>query len=448
MKQGYLNKLALVAIAGAFCACTSKIQKADLPITTNPTDEIGQIERQMQVDVQNHVNVLAPEEYKQAASWLQEAKDDVRDNQKQNEIIDDLRYALAYQQKAQALSQDRALGVKSILEARTKALQTGALNYESTKNAIDKLDSEMASAAKNFNKYLSAEDQSRIQQGYMKTQVAAVIASELNGVRAKIKAVGDAGGYDKIPNTMQKAKVDLANAENTIEKNVNDRSEYRSAVNQSKASSVFMVRVWEQTRKNKGIAEGVAVELAEKNNTIADLKAELDVSQEDVSALDEKLENQAATIEIQKAIENARAQFTDKEAEVFQQGNNLVIRLKTLAFPTGSASLSKSSMNVVAKANSVISGLDASKVVVEGHTDSVGAAALNKKLSMKRAETVANYLKVNGSSEDTEIKAVGVGYEKPLASNKDKNGRAQNRRVDIIVTIAQAPSSLTSSSSH
>ncbi len=447
MKQSYFKKLALVVIASAFCACASKIEKAELPITTNPTDEISQIEKQMQADVQNHVNVLAPDEFKKAASWLQEAKDDVRNNQKQEEIIDDLRYSLAYQQKAQALSQERALGVKSILEARTKALQVGALNYESTQKEIEKLDDKMSRASSNFTKYLTADDQSRLQQGYMSVQVAAVVAGELNGVRAKIKAVGDAGGNDKIPNSMQKAKVDLANAENIIEKNVNDKSQYRSAVNQSKASSVFLVRVWEQTRKNKGISEGVAVELAEKNDTIADLKANLDATQEDISALDEKLENQAATVEIQKAIEEARGKFTPNEAEVFQQGNDLVIRLKTLAFPSGSANLSKSSINVVAKANSVISGLDATKVVVEGHTDSVGNAQYNQKLSEKRAETVANYLKINGS-EGADIESVGLGYEKPLASNKNKNGRAQNRRVDIIVTVAQASGPMTSSSSH
>jgi len=69
------------------------------------------------------------------------------------------------------------------------------------------------------------------------------------------------------------------------------------------------------------------------------------------------------------------------------------------------------------------------RVVLSGHTDSVGAEAYNQKLSEKRANAVAKALEELGVSAD-KITAVGYGELKPVASNKTKEGRAENRRVE------------------
>ena len=71
-------------------------------------------------------------------------------------------------------------------------------------------------------------------------------------------------------------------------------------------------------------------------------------------------------------------------------------------------------------------------VVIEGHTDSVGTAAYNKKLSQRRAEAVKKYMVEKGIDENR-LKAQGFGEEKPIASNKTKEGRQQNRRVEAAV---------------
>ena len=69
------------------------------------------------------------------------------------------------------------------------------------------------------------------------------------------------------------------------------------------------------------------------------------------------------------------------------------------------------------------------RVVLSGHTDSIGAEAYNQKLSEKRANAVAKALEELGVSAD-KITAVGYGELKPVASNKTKEGRAENRRVE------------------
>jgi OmpA-OmpF porin, OOP family len=72
-------------------------------------------------------------------------------------------------------------------------------------------------------------------------------------------------------------------------------------------------------------------------------------------------------------------------------------------------------------------------VKIEGHTDSMGTEQYNQKLSEQRAEAVQNYLIQKGAAQRANISTVGYGELKPLADNKTDEGRAENRRVDILI---------------
>lgn len=72
-------------------------------------------------------------------------------------------------------------------------------------------------------------------------------------------------------------------------------------------------------------------------------------------------------------------------------------------------------------------------ITVIGHTDSVGDDEKNQTLSLRRAETVRNYIIASGISRDR-VQAEGGGETNPVADNKTAQGRAKNRRVDIILT--------------
>ena len=71
-------------------------------------------------------------------------------------------------------------------------------------------------------------------------------------------------------------------------------------------------------------------------------------------------------------------------------------------------------------------------LLVEGHTDSQGSAAKNQELSQARAESVRSQLISNGLPSD-KIRAQGLGPSRPVADNNTAEGRANNRRVEIIV---------------
>ena len=71
--------------------------------------------------------------------------------------------------------------------------------------------------------------------------------------------------------------------------------------------------------------------------------------------------------------------------------------------------------------------------VIEGHTDSSGSAPLNLRISEKRAIAVRDYL-VNKGVSTVRLEAIGFGEGEPVATNKTRAGRAQNRRVVVKVT--------------
>ena len=72
------------------------------------------------------------------------------------------------------------------------------------------------------------------------------------------------------------------------------------------------------------------------------------------------------------------------------------------------------------------------KITIEGHTDSQGSDASNMELSRGRAQTVKDYLVSRGVPADN-IKSEGLGSSRPVADNRSTEGRANNRRVEIIV---------------
>ena len=71
-------------------------------------------------------------------------------------------------------------------------------------------------------------------------------------------------------------------------------------------------------------------------------------------------------------------------------------------------------------------------IIAIGHTDSVGSAAYNQKLSLKRAEAVKAYI-ISKGIEPNRVYTEGKGAKQPIADNKTKAGRSKNRRVEIEV---------------
>jgi len=105
-------------------------------------------------------------------------------------------------------------------------------------------------------------------------------------------------------------------------------------------------------------------------------------------------------------------------------------------FATGSAALRPDLTSDLRAVARNLMDYPASRIEVIGHTDNVGNAALNQDLSQRRAASVANVL-VNNGVPAGRVATMGRGEDAPVASNLSDAGRAQNRRVEIIIRPTQ-----------
>ena len=103
-----------------------------------------------------------------------------------------------------------------------------------------------------------------------------------------------------------------------------------------------------------------------------------------------------------------------------------------LLFETGSDVLSENAKVVIGKLATDLHNLEIKKLRLFGHTDNVGSAELNRTLSTKRAESVAQAVSQHGFALES-LERRGFGFDRPLAGNDTPEGRAKNRRVAVIV---------------
>ena len=182
----------------------------------------------------------------------------------------------------------------------------------------------------------------------------------------------------------------------------------------------------------------LALEVIEKRN------AEIKTLQEQIASMEKRLGSlTAAEKALQERLDQLRQQervfdelarmFTRQEATVLREGNNVIIRLYGLTFPVGRAVIEPQYFSLLTKVQQALRKFPNCRVIIEGHTDSRGSDEQNQYLSEQRAEAVRQYLLANMGWNPSRIRSVGYGESSPIASNDTPEGRAQNRRIDIVI---------------
>jgi outer membrane protein OmpA-like peptidoglycan-associated protein len=122
------------------------------------------------------------------------------------------------------------------------------------------------------------------------------------------------------------------------------------------------------------------------------------------------------------------------DAEVKREGEGIVINFKEkVLFAYNRYDLSSSAQANLDKLKEILNKYPDTDITVIGHTDAIGSDSYNQTLSEQRANSVNTYLRQNGISS-TRLKAIGKGESDPVATNDTDEGRAQNRRVEFVIT--------------
>jgi outer membrane protein OmpA-like peptidoglycan-associated protein len=151
---------------------------------------------------------------------------------------------------------------------------------------------------------------------------------------------------------------------------------------------------------------------------------------------DDKNSELAGEIDRQQGVidENRRliAELRGRGADVRESNRGVVVNLPDILFQFDSHRLTRDAVGTVGEIGRVIRDYRNRRILVEGHTDSVGSNSYNRDLSERRADSVAGELVDNGVPR-SQVYVRGFGEERPIASNGNPAGRGRNRRVEVVI---------------
>jgi outer membrane protein OmpA-like peptidoglycan-associated protein len=199
---------------------------------------------------------------------------------------------------------------------------------------------------------------------------------------------------------------------------ISEASEALAKKEQQRAEATYQAQLEQQSRDATQESTQYAQQLTQTQQAL---------QQNSQSLQQQKQQLEEARI----AAEQAKAELRQSEAVKEEQGR-MVISLSGVLFQAGGAQLSEPAQRRLETVVQALRAYPDRAITVEGYTDAQGSDEINKQLSLRRADAVREYLQQRGI-EAERLRAVGKGEENPVASNDTAEGRANNRRVEIIV---------------
>jgi outer membrane protein OmpA-like peptidoglycan-associated protein len=279
---------------------------------------------------------------------------------------------------------------------------------------------------------------------------------ELYQANNAIRIAQTAGADKYAPEIMKEAMQDLQNATDIDQNKKGDRhmevTYARQAVQRAEDARLVTLRKQASERQyNAEMAKRDAQNQSQQSQLEAEraraAQAEADADRARAEAAAAEAQARAAAANKSAADANAvrerlRGQLNSVLA-TSESARGLIVNMSDVLFDTAKYTLKPNTQISLAKVAGILQAYPGLKLQVEGYTDSVGSEQYNQKLSENRADAVRDFLITQGVQTDN-ISATGYGEAKPVADNATAQGRAQNRRVQLVVSgdaIGVGPSS-------
>jgi OmpA-OmpF porin, OOP family len=433
----YRHTLLALALAVAIgCSSTPKIEEfAD---TANPAQELQSFTADLNSAVESQVNVLSPAEYEQAARAQKSAERSQDKGRDAKETLHAVAVGRAHLTRANQFSQLAKTNLEAVVNARQAAIDAGAPKAfsEEFTSADEDLKS-VTSEIENNDLSSVAESKDKLQKQYLDVELKAITASNLGPAKDALALALKEGASEYAQQSLAITKKNIDDTEMFIFANRHDTSGVTARSKGATAAANHLLKITRASKAGRNVSsEQTALQIESEQIKTQNERDQLAQERETAKGLAAETVNLKSDAAFIKNFEAARREFTKSEAEVYTQGKNLVIRLRALEFPANQAVIKGSNFALLSKVAKVVKGFDNASVVIEGHTDSDGGKELNDKLSAERAQAFSDYLVSNNAIEAERISVAGYGFQRPLASNKTAKGKAQNRRVDVIITPA------------
>jgi len=432
-------------------------------------------------------DVLAPKSFGEGMKLYEKAEEDLRRGRNIDDIRRNLQEAVGHFERATEATKLANVTFTKTIEARDDAKSADAAQFATAEwQTAEEKFAEAARKLEEGNVNAATKRGTDAEEAYRAAELSAIKVNFLDETRTLL-AQADREKVDKYaPKTLERARTLLSQAEEALDRDRYDTDTPRSLARDAKyeakhalyiagvardldkkkmsledlllASEKPLVRIaglvdvtaefdrgWDPP--TAAIVEGIekadhqrdelSADLADSRQhaaaldvQVAELEKRLGGVSEETLAMKARMEAEARVRE--KFVEVEKT-FTSDEARVLREGNDLIVRLVGLNFDVGKSVIQPAYFGLLTKVQNAIRVFPDSRVRVEGHTDSHGTDETNLTLSNERAEAVRQYLIANMGLAPDRVEALGFGETQPIANNETAEGRARNRRIDIVI---------------
>jgi len=467
----------LVCFLGA-CA-GSKLHVAPIVTSEDPIEQVNSLDKDIAKARKNQLNVLSPTWFGKAETSLFEAKKRLKSGDKPSEILQKVNYGRAQLQRAEDMGKRVRTALIDVIKARERARVAGATNFRKDYSEADEKFLELTKAIEKNNLRWALKNRAKVIRDFDELELRA-IKDVLVEVGKLINEAKKRGARKIAPKMFTVAQEKLSDVDVFISEHRYEKQKIDEQASEALFQARRLLQVMRQSEKIRTMKpeeitlwfEGMLHKMTNKLyvtdirdedfetqvknilgfvTTLQEdyqflvgkekvLQAEIQDLEKRIASLERTIRKEraakdsfAAEMRFNEFYSNVRSYFKPSEAEVYKQGNQLVIRLRSMQFPVGKEVIMPSNYALLSKIQRAIRTFGQPDVIIEGHTDSTGSDDLNEYLSQQRAEAVREYLVANGTITYERISAIGYGSKQPLTSNKTAEGRAINRRIDVLI---------------
>ena len=430
------------------------------------------------------VDILSPKNFGKASDEYNLAYEKFKKGGELKEIKSRLEKVKTYLTEAYKIAEVARVPFVSVLQAREKALKANAPEFAPDLYDLAKKSFEEAALRIEAGDLNGAREKAKIaEEKFNQAELKAIKGSILGEARRLVEEAKTKAKADKYaPSTLKNSEDLLASTEqllNTERYAAEDATSKAEQAAYQARHAIYLSSKFQNLKTDYPSFEKLALEEENLISRIAkevdyspefdqgpekpvesiilaidnlkqekkELLSELQQKDEKIKGLEEKLDaleekvaqKEAGYKELElKSIEdedfvNLEKLFAKDEASVIKEGENIVIRLYGINFPSGKSTILPESFGLLSKIQKAIRDFPDRKIIIEGHTDSMGDETYNMQLSLARAKAVTAYLIANMGIGEDRITATGYGESRPIASNDTKEGRQQNRRIDVVL---------------
>ena len=457
MKICNLKNSMIVAGCLTLLSCSSGPKVQEFPVTASAVGEIENLSYALSDAKAAQVDVLSPDNYRHADEALMKAEKRQAKAKSPKETLHLVAVGNAYLNQAGDFAKISRENMREVANARQNAIDAGAML--SQKNSMESVDEDLldvTESIENNDLRKATRERTKLQAQYRDIELQAIKHQALTSANSIIEQTNAEEGAKYAPRSKAIAEKRVIDTDAFITSNRYATTQIALQRDETQRAAEHYRKMTRSVKAGKRVTgEDAALALeSEQDRTamaksqlrtsdavLAETRKTLAVSNEKLLSKDADAQATARSIEKDRALqaryEKAQEMFSEEEAEVYKQGDKLLIRLRGLKFPSAKAVLKGKDFELLAKVEKVLKDFGENSVEVQGYTDSDGSKSGNQRLSTARAKAVRQYFVASAGVDEGSIKAIGFGDRNPLAPNNTKLGKAQNRRVDIVITPAE-----------